>query len=109
MEKKNKIVLFITKNGPTIESAHGLFSRRSAHARRPRHGSGPGFYFPTWANLGLVIASRSSRIDGCALLPAEQNQHSGETLVPTNPHSRSLFRAPHRSIGVTTGPAMGGG
>jgi hypothetical protein len=47
-------------------------------ARRPCHGPGLGFYFPTWADLGLVIASRSSGIDGCALLPADQNRHSGQ-------------------------------
>jgi hypothetical protein len=56
-------------------------------ARRPRHGPGPGFYFPTWADLGPVIVSRSSRIDGCTLLPADQNRCSGRN--PSAHHSLS--------------------
>jgi hypothetical protein len=46
--------------------------------RRPHHGPRPGFYFSTWADLSLVIACRSSGIDGCALLPTEQSRHSGQ-------------------------------
>jgi hypothetical protein len=53
------------------------FSRAGARtACRPRCGPGPGFYFPTWANLGLVITSRSFGIDDCTLLPTDENRHS---------------------------------
>jgi hypothetical protein len=86
------------------------FSRaRARTARRLCRGPGPGHPLPTWADLGPIIASHSSGSNGYALLPIEQNWHLGETLAPTNPHARSLFRALHRRKGATAGPAMGGG
>jgi hypothetical protein len=56
---------------------------------RPRRGPGPGFYFLTMADLGPVIASRSSGIDGCTLLSADQNGRSGQ-----NPSTRHSLLSP---------------
>jgi hypothetical protein len=104
MNRKEKQI-FTVHNGKTAWKQNWpmAFSRaRVCTACRPRRGPGSGFYFPTWADLGPIITSRSSGSDGCTLLPAEQNWHSGQNPSAHQsslPLSLSCAALQHRSDG----------
>jgi hypothetical protein len=104
MNRKEKQI-FTVHNGKTAWKQNWpmAFSRaRVCTACRPRRGLGSGFYFPTWADLGPIITSRSSGSDGCTLLPAEQNWHSGQNPSAHQsslPLSLSCAALQHRSDG----------
>jgi hypothetical protein len=94
------MLLFITGKRPGNRIGPWPFSRAAVHTtRRPRHGPGSGFCFPTWAApAGPHVVSRPSSSNDHAWNPVEQNRRQHPRPNPSAHFSSPSLSSTHAAM-----------